>query len=148
MKHHIVLQVIGLGVIHSDRQYNRGPAPWPREISKVLDGYKVGSLNWSVKDLGAIETELALIYQHWGLTQTPLALFSAAIISISYWRKHKTTPQPRRQNKPSFSLSHKVFKDLTKIHIEEKKYSVNGNSHPDPGNCRPILEAEYIIINS
>ena len=80
----------------------------------------MGSLDWSTKDLDAIETELALIDQHRCLVKSPPPLSSAAI-SVSECIQPTPTPprnlpQIRRSPSPA-SSSGSVLKCSWKIII-------------------------------
>ena len=43
------------------------------------------------------------------------------------------------------SLSHNLFWGRIKNLLKDKKCFICGNRHPDPGNCFPILQYEYIM---
>ena len=58
----------------------------------------------------------------------------------------KKIPSQKKQQYPSFYLLHKLFQERIKMLSEENKCFTCGNSHPEPGNCRPILESGYLMI--
>ena len=67
----------------------------PRSYPKVLDGYEMGSLDFSSNDLDVIYTDLALIDQRRRLTKTPPTMASAAVIFISDHKQQKKNPSER-----------------------------------------------------
>ena len=42
----------------------------------------------------------------------------------------------------------KIFRERINALSEEIKLFVFGNRHHEPGNCRPILEAGYLVVKN
>ena len=68
------MQVGGAVLIDSPNQYGSVQHLDPYRYRKVIYGYRVGYIDWSSKDLDAIETELTLIYQRMGLVKYPVPI--------------------------------------------------------------------------
>ena len=58
------MKVGGTGVLSNSRQPDISPITCPANYQKFVDGYKVVSLDLTVKYLEIIEIELELIYQN------------------------------------------------------------------------------------
>ena len=82
---------------------------------KFLGDYDLGSLDWSSKDLGAIETELSLISQSQCLIKTPSDTASLASRYVAECRNQTTTPHLRGKQEPSFSYLHKLSRDIRHV---------------------------------
>ena len=83
---------------------------------------------------------IMLIDKRRGIVKSP-APIGAAINSISDRRRKKLTPSPRGETEYSFYLIHNIFWDIIKMLLEDKKFFICVNIHPEPVNCHPILEA-------
>ena len=80
----------------------------PYHYQKVLDGYEVVYLDWSYKDLYAIDMYINLIDKLRGLVKYS-APTGATISSVSECRRKTTTPPPIVQAEKSFSLIHNIL---------------------------------------
>ena len=112
----------------------------PYHYQKVLGVYVFLSLNCSSKYLDAIKIYITLIDQRRVLVKS-LAPIGATISSVSDCRRKTPTPPPRGQTEQSFSLIHNILWELIKMLLEDKKFFICVNIHPEPVNCHPILEA-------
>ena len=91
----------------------------PYRYQKVLEGYEVGSLDRSSKDIYAIKTEPTLINQHTGLVKYP-APTGAAISSVSEHMQKISRSPPRGQKYQYFPLSNKLLQYHIKTLLEKK----------------------------
>ena len=112
----------------------------PYHYQKVLDGYEVIYLDCYSNELDAINMYIMLIDQRRGIVK-PSAPIDAAISSVSNHRRKTPTPPPRGQTKQSFFLFQNIFWELINMLLEDKKFFICVNIHPEPVNCHPILEA-------
>ena len=92
----------------------------PSCYQKVLDGCKVGYLDWYPKELEKIETELILIYHHRGLVKL-MAPSGATVISVSKRSRHTPKTTQRTHTEPAFSLSQKLFRECINTLSEDNK---------------------------
>ena len=107
----------------------------PSRYKKVMDGYKVDSIDWSSKYLGPIYMERMLIDQRRGFVK-PLAQTNST---------DTPTPPHRTSIESTLSLYHIRLWDIIKMIPEEGKCFAYINTHPNHINCLTILEGSYLI---
>ena len=82
----------------------------PGSYQKHPNGYEVGSIDWSAKDMYNINIDLALIGQLRDLSQNQPSPVSVSIRYFWGRRRQTTTPQSKGQHETTFSMSHILFR--------------------------------------
>ena len=140
------MQVGGTRILNAAGEYHCVATPWTQKIlegsGRLPDGLPRLVLQGPGNNIGIVENDRTEIYTH----QYPTR-HSQHGRHLSWWLLAENINAPSKgQEEPSFSLYHKIFRELINTLYEEKKCFVYGNIHKKFGKLCPILEAGYLII--